>query len=581
MGTRWQTFPVSLKGGLVTNISPLQQGVVSPGSARVLINFEPSIEGGYRRIEGYSKYDTNYVPPYGFPLVDGGSQTGTSIDLDALEDEPSVGDTLTIEGVTGTYEIAAGGVSYNSGTKSATLTLTTSLNSSPADNAAITFSNTSDTVLGVSSLNGTVLAVRNSTAYRSTGAAWVKMNTTNRSIGSKVRWDRYKFSGTDTIIAVDSTNPPFKFDGSTWTELTVPTEVQAASHVIEFKNHIFYAQSNTIVFSAPFSDTDYTVANGGGSLFLPSDITGMIVFRDQLIIFCRNKIFRLSGDTVSSFEVSPISDDIGCVQEDTIQEVGGDIMFLGPDGLRLLSATERIGDFGFAVASRSIQEDVINLRREQDSFTSCVVRSKSQYRLFGYKTALQYKSSTGFIGTQFADQDASGMAWSKLKGIKAYCADSAYNENTDEELILFSNESGFVYVMESGNTFDGDVIRASFHTPFFSIDDPRRRKTVFKVHTYVDPDGEVVGDATLKFDFDQVGLIQPNKIMFSSSANAGSRYGTAVYGVSRYSGKLTTIFSKLTIGSGFNVSVQYEFNTDSPPFSLDTVVLEYSTEGKQ
>lgn len=581
MGTRWQTFPVSLQGGLVTNLSPLQQGIAAPGSARVLINFEPSIEGGYRRIEGFSKYDTNYVPPYGFPLVDGVAQSGTSLVLDDLEDEPSPGDTFTIDGVAGTYEIAGGGVTYNAGTNSATLTLTAALDSSPADDAAITFSNTTDKVLGVASLNGTVVAVRNSTFYRSSGTQWFQVNTSGRSIGGKVRWDRYKFTGSDTIIGVDSTNPPFKWDGTTYTELTVPSEVQQAEHVAEFKNHIFYAQGNTVVFSAPFSDTDYTTGNGGGSLFLPSDVTGLKVFREQLIIFCRSKIFRLSGDTVASFQIDPISDDIGCVQEDTIQEVGGDIMFLGPDGLRLLSATERIGDFGFAIASRPIQDDIVALRREQESFTSCVVRSKSQYRLFGYTEALREKSSLGYLGTQFVDQNASSVSWSMLRGMKVYCADSVYNETTDEELIIFANNTGFVYVMEDGNTFDGVNIRSSYHTPFFSIDDPRRRKTIFKVHTYVDPEGEVSGDFTLKFDFDQPGLVQPAQIYFSSPTNAADRYGSAVYGVSRYSGKLSTIFSKLTIGSGFNVSVQYEFDTDSPPFSLDTVVLEFSMEGKQ
>ena len=54
---KWQTYPVEFRGGLVTNLSPLQQGINAPGSARILRNFEPSVEGGYRRIEGYDKYD--------------------------------------------------------------------------------------------------------------------------------------------------------------------------------------------------------------------------------------------------------------------------------------------------------------------------------------------------------------------------------------------------------------------------------------------------------------------------------------------------------------------------------------------
>ena len=61
MPDRWQTYPLEFKGGLITNLSPLQHGSAAPGSARTLTNFEPSIEGGYRRIEGFTKYNPNAV----------------------------------------------------------------------------------------------------------------------------------------------------------------------------------------------------------------------------------------------------------------------------------------------------------------------------------------------------------------------------------------------------------------------------------------------------------------------------------------------------------------------------------------
>ena len=61
MPDRWQTHSFEFKGGLITNLSPYQQGFQAPGSARILRNFEPSIFGGYRRVEGFSKFDTNAV----------------------------------------------------------------------------------------------------------------------------------------------------------------------------------------------------------------------------------------------------------------------------------------------------------------------------------------------------------------------------------------------------------------------------------------------------------------------------------------------------------------------------------------
>ncbi len=51
------TFP--LMGGLVLNKSTF---AMQPGEALELENFEPDIEGGYRRINGFSKYVSAVVP---------------------------------------------------------------------------------------------------------------------------------------------------------------------------------------------------------------------------------------------------------------------------------------------------------------------------------------------------------------------------------------------------------------------------------------------------------------------------------------------------------------------------------------
>ena len=105
MPTTRQTYPIEFRGGLITNMSPLQQGINQPGAARILRNFEPSIEGGYRRILGYDKYDSNLIPPYGAPVVHGASQTGTTLIIANIRQTPEAGDTLTIDGVANTFTI--------------------------------------------------------------------------------------------------------------------------------------------------------------------------------------------------------------------------------------------------------------------------------------------------------------------------------------------------------------------------------------------------------------------------------------------------------------------------------------------
>ena len=51
-------FVVNFRGGLVLNKSQFE---MEPGEAMELRNFEPDIGGGYRRISGFTKFNTNEI----------------------------------------------------------------------------------------------------------------------------------------------------------------------------------------------------------------------------------------------------------------------------------------------------------------------------------------------------------------------------------------------------------------------------------------------------------------------------------------------------------------------------------------
>ena len=661
MPTAWQTFPVELKGGLVTNISPLQQGINAVGSARELRNFEPSIQGGYRRILGYAKYNTVSVPPYGSPRVQGSGQSGSTISMANVYTVPLQNDKFTIAGDSTQYTITnnpAGG--YNTIHKTLTVTISPNLATTPDAKAVITFLNNTNKIAGVGYFDSKVFAYRDCAIWENdTVGAWTQVNvpsygttlingasqagvsvtidgltgvpyigdsftiaglskvytviaeptvtsggatitikpnlesspadnavvtflTTDRASNKKLRYNRYNITGTPTIMFVDGANYPAKYDGTTFTTLNEsPADLLGSTFVTSFKNQMFFGNDNLVIFTAPYTDDDFSAAAGGGTINIGEDLTGLIVYRDQLIIFTRRKIFRLTGDTIANFSLEPITLDIGCVSEDTIQEIGGDIMFMAPDGLRLLSATDRIGDFGLATASKPIQDVMTSFVSSNTSFSSCVIRGKSQYRIFGYSANVSKTAANGILGTQFADQSSQGMAWGKTRGIKAYVVDSYYDDNI-EELITFAFNDGLVYRMETGNSFDGNNIRATFNTPHFVINDPRLRKTVYKLTTYIDPRGGVSGKVSLKFDFDQPNAIEPLPVSFSNGATStASFYGDSEFGTATYGGKIVNVFTNQVVGAGNSVSLQYTFDSTDPEFSLDALALEFATNDRQ
>ena len=476
------------------------------------------------------------VPSYGTVLVNGASQSGSSLVVDGLTSAPQQHDIFKIAGVNKIYRVTADATVSSGG---ATLAISPALDSSPADNAAITFLSTS------------------------------------RESAGKTRFARYNYTGTEKIAIVDGTNVPALYDNTTFTALNdAPTDVNGASFVVNFKNQLFFGKSNLLTFTAPYTDNDFTAAAGSGTISLGAVITGLVVFRQQLIIFTETSILQLVGNTIADFNLQPITLDIGCVDTDTIQEVGGDVMFLGPDGLRLLSGTDRIGDFGLGNVSKTIQKEVTSFISTNTSFASVVIRGKSQYRILGYNTNITQENAQGILGTQFAGQGGEGMAWAETRGIRAYVADSRFYQNI--ETIVFGNDDGYLYQMEDGNNFDGANIQTTFATPFMPINDPRVRKTFYKAFLYTDPQGSVSFDMSLKLDFDQKDSIQPTQINFANSTGQVAFYGTAEYGSSAvYSTKLLTLFETQLIGSGFTGSIQFESDSTDPPFSLDAITIEF------
>jgi hypothetical protein len=655
----WQTYPVEFRGGLITNLSPLQQGINAPGSARILRNFEPSVEGGYRRIEGYDKYDSNIIPPYGAPVVHGDSQSGTTLIIAAIHTTPVAGDTLEIAGVTGTYTIASGGVTYDATNNRATLTLSTALDSSPANAAVVTFKTTTSKYLaiGVAAWEDTAIVCKNADIFKTGGSGFTKINvpdygtplvnggsqtgstlaidglltapqqgdafkiagvnlvytvtatatvtsggttlainpalasspadgavitflSTSREGANKTKFAKYNFNGTEKVVIVDGLNEPALYDNATFTALTsAPTDVIGATFVAEAKGHLFFAKGDTVTYTAFETDSDFSIGNGAGNFRVGGTVTALAVFREQLIIFTESTIHQLTGRAVSDFVVQTITADIGCIDSDTVQEIAGDVMFLGPDGLRLLSATDRIGDFGLASVSKNIQSVMTGFISANTSFTSCVVREKSQYRLLGYNNNITQENAQGILATQFAPQGGEGMAWAETRGIRAYVADSNYNQNVEQ--VFFANDDGYLYQMESGNSFDGINIQTTFATPHLPISDPRKRKTFYKLFLYTDPQGSVAFDVSLKLDFDSQGTIQPAPISIQNTQGTVGFFGTGTFGITRFGTKLLKLFQTQVVGSGFTVSFQFESEDDNPPYSIDALTVEYGLNDRR
>lgn len=516
MSTAWSTFPVQFTGGLVTNISPLQQGMNAVGSAFILQNFEPSLDGGYRKVAGYTKLDDAQL-------------TGSGI-TQALAVVENADEKRFIAARSGIYYLI----------------------------------NTTDAT-----------------------PAWTPLVTAADTGFTKARHVSYNFNNTLKIVFVDGVNYPAYYDDTTQTMTYLSSSgvgnssVNGANTVELFKSTLFFGNGTELIFTAPYADTDFDPANGADSIGLNSEITGLKVYRDSLIVFCRDKIMRLTGSSSADFTLSAITEDLGCLSVDTIQEIGSDIIFLGPDGLRTISSTERIGDFGIDVASKNIRPTVNELQSYATSFSSTVIRSKAQYRMFGYVNGEKVGIAKGILGTKFIDQGGTGFQWAETKGFKAYITDSQYIG--DEEFVIFSNNNGYVYRMESGTSRDGDNVVAIYESPFMPITDPQKRKTFYKLDLYIKPFGAINIDCNVRYNQNSTTKIQPPTIQIISTAGGGGFYGNnlAIFGTTAYGKPRTQSFDNNIIGSGNTVALRIEDDSSNSAFLLDTAIFEFAENDRK
>ena len=498
-----QVQPVAFncEGGLVLNRSTF---MMQAGEALELQNFEPDIEGGYRRISGFSKYVSAVVP------------------ATASDSEP---------------------------------------------------------ILMVATFGDFVLAARGTSIYSATagGSSWTSRDS-GRTSASKYRFERFNFDGTDKIVVVDGTNAPTVFNSSlTATDVSEST-VEGSKFIAAFKNHMFYAGKSTtkqtIVFSQPADEDAFSSGSGAGSIKVDDTITGLKVFRDSLFIFCENRIFRLTGSTSSDFAITPITRNIGCINGDTIQEFAGDLIFLGPDGLRTVAGTARIGDVELGTISANVQSIFDDNLSSASEFDSLVIPDKTQYRIFFTKSGTAQNSTKGVICVM----KGQNFEFAEIRGIRPACTDT-FIKSGDVIVLHGDFSNGYIYRQESGNDFDGTAILGKYRSPDLTFNDAGIRKHMQRVVVNFAPESTIDADLFLRYDYESADSARPAAYALDSG-DIAAIYGTTTYGTSSssigtYGGASQPLVRQAVEGSGFAVALRVNDGGSTAPYSLKGFQLEY------
>ena len=594
-----QGISINCEGGLdlVSSTSLLFR---TPGVAQRLNNFESSIHGGYRRISGFSKFGSSQVSGSNqlegiFRYAKGGvacassnifysadGNSWTQVNKDTYQTKTgtvavtSGSATITGSGTAFTTEFAIGDDILINGEQFLVLSIATDTSMTADGNFA---SSASSQAI---KKNGATISQLNSASAVSRGSQSLCEFTvyeSNKQYGKLYIADGENKIAELVIEITDAGVHTFSFKELNRSAPTDPSLV-----TIFGERLIVAGQSSNpqqVAYSTRLTPENFTGASAG-TVDVGDQIVGIKSFRNKLIVFCKNSIYQLSN-LDSTAVLSSVTKNIGCVSGKTIQEIGGDLIFLAPDGLRTIAGTARIDDIELGSISRKIlpvfRDDVFpNL--STITFSSMVIREKSQYRLFYFKNGTADLQQKGILGTfKISSQGVPLYEWSQTTGIPARITHSGFDEN-DNEVHYHATTDGRVYNHDTGTSFDGSNIPCEYKTPDLDYGDSGVRKTLYYIKTSIRAEGANDNLKVLcRYDFDDNNVPQPTELAIGSLASPAV-FGTAVFASAVFG---QTLFPQQKInltGSGFTNNFRISSNGTGSSYTVSGFYVDYIPGGR-
>jgi hypothetical protein len=445
------------------------------------------------------------------------------------------------------------------------------------DDATVTGSTSA--VLGTWVYGNTVVAVSATDLYTSSGSGWTNKSAASSFSSSTGIYigETFTFStAVETLIIVNGTDYPATWNGSAFVRLSI---VEAATYVTSHKHHMFYSKGQIVSISAA---GDHTTLTGGATINVGHEVTAMVSYRDALYCLGPKGISKITGSSASDWALQAVSKTVGIVYPRTLQEVNGDIVFLSYDGVRSIAATDKLDDVNLENLSRNIEKDFKDFIQPLTTkvVSSLIINSKNQYRIFISDTSYSRGTQPGFLGA-LRKQSQGGVAWEwfTTKGFEVNCAGQGILSTI--ETAIHGDFDGYVYQQELGNSFDGDNIAVTLRGPYWSFNDPEIRKTLHKLRSYVTATESVSPNYQMTLDYLDSSRPQPAALDGSTAVGTFSRYGTATYGNSVYSGGVTFATDFNLVGTCFNAALTISSSDTNVPYTVQSLNIQYGVGGRK
>jgi len=418
----------------------------------------------------------------------------------------------------------------------------------------------------------TVPALGSFTVGSTIYAAGVTAGTTITAItsGTGGAGSTYTLSTTPGTLAARNTNAAYVF-----------TTTDSPSHISQNQNQLFLSYGSSIMNSALGNPLNWQPLLGAGEIACGDRVTG---FRPQpgntstaaLAILCRNITYILYGTGTggtSPWQLSLYNDQGGGIDW-SIQKINGATYVMDDRGITSLTTAMTYGNFIESTISRPIQTLIASLRYKLTD--SHIARDAQQYRLFfsdgrAIYFTLQLNTNAGTSQTI-----SSPMLMQFPDVVRCSCSVEQYGGG--QELIYFGSDSGYIFQMEIGTSFDGVAINAFLELVFNSSKAYRTikhyRHTTFEAVGY----GYAEFNASYYLGYNNAGdFAQADNTLFAQDISQTQFWDELTWDNFVWDGVSVSSLSMATPGNGDNIALVITSNSNYfAPIKFSGALIEYT-----
>jgi len=309
-------------------------------------------------------------------------------------------------------------------------------------------------ILGVAVWQGDFYSIRE---QESGGTAalyqWNSSTGVWDQLGTGMAAGRYEFTignfyataASEALYMVCPNGKPYEWNGATLTELAAAQS--GAAHIIAHDNRLILGfEAGTIQISEAGSPEGWDGTLGAAEIGASDRVTGLASLSGGVLaIFCADSIKVLYGTSVDDWELKVLSANAGAKRYSIASMAQP--LFIGDQGPTSLEATQAFGDFSVAAWGRMVSP---LFSSGYQPVASCVSKKHNQYRVWDV-------SGRGIRAT-FSGNELAGITLTEFPHVLKCVAQG--EDSSNNELVIFGDDSGHVYQMDSGTAFHDQPIES-------------------------------------------------------------------------------------------------------------------------